>query len=73
MNQANAKVEILNLWKRYQGNLENGNNVDFYNCVTNFYHFLTDNYPNLLDFRSTEDKWQVVKGWIYVYEKYPNC
>lgn len=63
MKQAEAKPQIISLWKDWlRANASGSTGQD----MQLFYNFLREQAPDLLTFKASGDKWQVVKGWIQV-------
>jgi hypothetical protein len=61
MKQEDAKRQIIRLWgKREKGKYKR---ID----VLHFYGYLERNYPNLLRFKYSGDKYQKIMSWLTPY------
>ena len=58
--QTEAKAAILDEWYAWP----KGGRDNFPFDGIRFYQTLKQNKPNLLRFKCSGDKWQVVKGWV---------
>ncbi|MGR3715639.1 MAG: hypothetical protein ACU0B1_02680 [Thermohalobaculum sp.] len=59
MKKEEAKIEVLNVWRQWSDEKKKGAGVPLL-----FYSWLQKNHPNLLSFRASGDKYQIVAGWI---------
>ena len=62
MRQAEARPAIIAEWRRYaaEESLSRPTTWDAFS----FYGHLVNSRPDLLQFRCSGDKWQVIKGWL---------
>lgn len=63
MKKADARIQIIREWhgwveETHPDRLPSGN------VALGFYGHLQTNRPDLLNFRASGDKWQVVHGWL---------
>jgi hypothetical protein len=61
MKKEEARVHVIHEWTSWQR--ENAGDSHITNMLL-FYNWLQANRPEILSFRSSGDKWQVVRGWI---------
>ncbi|WP_291585772.1 hypothetical protein [Comamonas sp. UBA7528] len=61
MTQAEAKKQIVELWKTW---LQDNSSGKLSQDMLTFYANLKKQCPELLSFRAAGDKWQTVKMWI---------
>lgn len=61
MKKEDARMYVIQEWSSWQR--QNAGDSHATNMML-FYNWLTANRPIILSFRSSGDKWQVVKGWI---------
>jgi hypothetical protein len=73
MRQDDAKTQLLELWSQGKKPWPKGDHSAFYRSADQFFKDISDNRSELLEFKSTADKWQVIKGWINEFENYPDC
>lgn len=62
MTKEDARIKIVAQWPKWAkaNNVEQGTGGD----AMLFFNFIQDKRPDLLTFRSSDDKWQVVHGWL---------
>jgi hypothetical protein len=62
MTKEDARRQIIAQWPAWTkaNNVEQGTGRD----AMLFFNFIQDKRPDLLVFRSSGDKWQVVHGWL---------
>ena len=59
MKKEEAKVGVLNCWRQWSDEQKKGAAAPLL-----FYNWLEENRPDLLSFRESDDKYQIVAGWI---------
>ena len=60
MRKADAKIAVLAEWDRW---VVNKTGINTKNGLM-FYLHLEDNRPSILNFRSRDDPYEVVSGWL---------
>lgn len=61
MKQAEAQREILSIWLK-QPESDKCSEKPAYPMI--FYNLIKNDFPHLLEFRSSPSKYQLIQGWI---------
>lgn len=64
MKQSEAKEQIFSIWFSQSDKCNNSIGYPF-----TFYGYIQNNYPNLLRFKCSEDYYQLIKAWVYEWQK----